>query len=185
MIVSRNSSIADSYFQLVRDGRVFVANATVTSPVGYGTAAGMGGPLLWNNSGNAQSGNNGVIAVILGLSLGWTTSPAAAGQAGLTFGTQGSTAPTSTTAIDNIANISVAGKTSQCSLYRVGTVAQAGRAFLPTHVVSTGGGTGPVFVPLDGLVQVMPGGYCAFAGSAALTTMVSNVGLVWAEIPLS
>ena len=187
MILSRNSSQADSYYQLAKSGQIFVANATVTAPVAFGTAAGMGGPLLWNNTGPAAGATGPrVMAVILGLAVGWTTAPAATGEMGITWGSGQASAPSSTTAIDGVACTLPGGAATkpQCNVYRVGTVANAGAAILVTHQVSTTTPAAtPVFVPLDGLVQVEPGCWASPAAAIAIATMVANISLVWAEIP--
>lgn len=185
MILSRNSSEADSYYQLVRDGKVFAALATVTAPVAYGTAAGIGGPLLWNNTGPGAAGSKRVLAVLLGLSIGWTNAPAATGALGVTVGKGQTSAPTTTTAIDGIGNLRPDGpSTPLCNLYRIGTIANAGTTIHITHSISTAATPSvPVWVPLDGLVVVPPGCWASVAGAAAIATLVAQISLVFAEVP--
>ena len=184
MILSRNSSEADSYYQLAKAGKVFVAFASVTAPVAFGTAAGMGGPLLWNNTGQAAGGVTRVMAVILGVAVGWTTAPAATGALGITWGSGQTAAPTSPTAIDGVANVLTSGPAPLCNSYRVGTVANAGTTILLTHSVSTAANPSQdIFQPLDGLVQVPPGSWASVAGAAAIASLVAKISLVWAEIP--
>ena len=183
MILSRNSTQADSYYQLARAGQLFVATAVVTAPVKWTTAAGMGGPLLWNNTGNAAGGGSRVMAAIIGVGVGWTTAPGATGQLGLTWGSGQTSAPTSTTAIDGVANMYPGGSAPLCNTYRIGTVANAGVPFLATHSVSTANGPATsTFETFDGMVQIPPGSWVSVAGAAAIATMVATISLVWAEI---
>ena len=185
MILTRNSSYVDSYYQLAKMGQVFTANAVVTAPVAYSTAAGIGGPLLWNNTGPSAGGNGAVVALILGLSVAWTTAPAATGELGITWGSGQTSAPTSTTAIDGVACTLPGFSGPDCNVYRVGTVANAGSTILVTHSISTAGTPSQsVFVPLDGLVQVPPGCWAAVAGAAAIASLVARISLVWAEVSL-
>jgi hypothetical protein len=185
MILSRNSSEADSYYQLVKSGRVFIAQTAITGLVAYSTAAGIGGPLLWNNTGQAAGGLSRVMAVVIGLSVGWTTAPAAAGVIGLTFGTGQTSAPTSTATITGVANIRPDIESEPlCNVYNSGTVANAGEVLIETHQVGTGTvSSQPLFVPLDGLIQVPPGCWAAVAGATAIATMVGQISLVFAEVP--
>ena len=186
MIISRNSSQADSYYQLARDGKAFEALTTITGLVAFGTAIGMGGPLLWNNTGQAAGGTGRVLAVLLGLSVGWTTAPAAAGVIGITSGTGQTAVPTSVTGITGAANLrpDLEGEPA-CNVYNAGTVVNAGEILHVTHQVGTGTvSVAPTFVPLDGLIQVPPGCWASVAGAAAIATMVAQISLVWAEIPL-
>lgn len=182
MIITRNSTQVDSYYELVKEGKAFNALTSITGLVAFGTAAGMGGPLLWNNTGNAKER---VMAVILGLSVGWTTAPGAAGALGITWGTGQASAPTSTTAITGVANLrpDYAGLPA-CNVYNAGTVAAAGTTVYLTHEVGTGTQSAiPTFVPINGLIQVPPGCWAAVAGAAAIASMVAKVSLVWAEVP--
>jgi len=184
MILSRNSSEADSYYQLVRDGKAFSALTSVTALVAFGTAAGIGGPLLWNNTGQGAAGGKRVMAVLLGLSVGWTTAPGGAGALGITWGSGQTSAPTSTTAITGVGNLRPdLSAAPLCNVYNVGTVANAGTTMVLTHEVSTGTDTSKqIFVPLDGLIQVPPGCWAAVAGAAAIASMVAKISLVFAEV---
>ena len=184
MILSRNSTQADSYYQLARAGQLFCATAVVTAPVKWTTAAGMGGPLLWNNTGPAAGGGARVMAVVIGVGVGWTTAPGATGQLGLTWGSGQTSAPTTTTAIDGVANMFPGGAAPLCNTYRIGTVANAGVAFLATHSVSTANGpAASTLETLDGMVQIPPGSWVSVAGSAAISSLVATISLVWAEVP--
>ena len=174
-------------YDFVAGGRanVFAAQAIVTAPVIWSTAAATGGPLLYNGS-NAN-GAKGVTAYLLALSCGITTSSAVAGCLGITGGP--TTAPASTTAIDSVMNLRfVTGTTTPlCSVYRLGTVSAHGVGFLQVFDVDTGTQTVDTLVGgfqhLGGMVEVGVGNFAAVAGSATLTTGVFNIGLVWAEVP--
>ena len=175
-----------SFYDLARGQRVFSATGTLTGQVAYTATAGMGCPLLWNNTGpNAGGATNGHIAVILGVSIGWTTAPAATGVMGIAVGNGQSAAPTSTTTISLAGNLVPGGRAPTMNTYIKGTVANAATAFFPTHSISTAGTpTDGMWVPLDGLVQIPPGGWAAVCAAAAIGTMVSWASLVWAEIPI-
>lgn len=175
-----------------------MAQAIITAPVGFGTAAGTGGPLLWNGSGGTNAaGVNlaGVNAVILGVSYAITTAETTTNIAlGLTGGAGQSAAPTSTTVIDgltcariNAGNVSANGFGNQCSVYRVGTVSTAGKWFFPLASLSTATITTIIptenYVDLAGMFVVPPGSWISVAGSATGTAAVLQIGLVWAEIP--
>ena len=187
-----------SYYDLCRKGQVFMAQAIVTAPVIYSTAAGTGGPLLWNGSGGVSGGSNlaAVDVVILGVSWGVTVASTVASILGLTGGAGQAAAPSGTTAIDGItktrivgSNIGPLGAGNQASAYRVGTVSTAGNWFHPlgdlTTTPITAFGNNPNFVDLGGMYIVPPGSWIAVAASATATTAVLQVGLVWAEIPRS
>lgn len=183
MLLSRNSSQVDGYYELAREGRVFVATADVTAPVAFGTKAAMGGPLLWNNSGPGLGGSQRVMAVILGVSVGWTTAPAASGAMGLTWGSGQASAPSSTRAIDGSGATVPGASPQRCNVYRIGTVANAGATILITHEVSKAANpSSAVFVPINGLVQVPPSSWASVAGAAAISRLVATVSLIWAEV---
>src|SRR4029077_3368446 len=110
---------SSSYYDYARRGLLFCATANVTSPVIYSTAAGTGGPLIWNNTGQAAGGSNRVLVVLLALGVGITTASAVAGALGITGGA--STAPGSTTAIDGLQNLNLGNPiAAQCNAYRKG-----------------------------------------------------------------
>src|SRR5580765_3622643 len=90
--------------------RLFAAYAIVTAPVIFSTAAGTGGPLLWNGSVNVN-------ARILRVGFAVSTASAAAGALGFTGATGQTAAPSSTTAIDSVTNLYVGGKNPSCSVY--------------------------------------------------------------------
>ena len=174
-----------SFYDLSRSQNVFSALGTLTGQVAYTATAGMGCPLLWNNTGPSAGGTNGVVAVILGLSIGWTTAPSATGVMGIAVGHGQTAAPTSTSAISLVGCLNSGGATPLCNTYIKGTVANAASAFFPTHSLSTAGTPSDgMWVPLDGLVQVGPGGWAAVCASATIASMVSWASLVWAEVPI-
>ena len=204
--MSYGGSMGSSYYDLARKGQIFMAQAIITAPVAYTTAAGTGGPLLWNGTGGSTtlsgegpgaiiSPNAQVDAVILGVSWGVTVAETTAGIAlGLTGGGGQTAAPTATTAIDgitssriNISNIGPKGAGNQCSLYRVGTVATAGNWFLPLASLDTAALAAlphqPNWVDLGGAIVVPPNSWLSVSASAAGTAAVLQVGLIWAEIP--
>jgi hypothetical protein len=116
----------------------YMARAIVTAPVIFSTAAGTGGPLLWN-PGATLTAPNKAVARLLKIGCAVTTASTVAGSLGLTGGFQGTTAPSSTTTIDSSANMTIGdvGHPSQVNVYRVGTPAAAGSWFLPIFNIST------------------------------------------------
>lgn len=183
MLLTLNSSRTDSYYQLAKDGRVFSALSTITGLPAYSATTGQGSPLLWNNS---KANGNGVLVIILGVSAGWTTAPSATGALGVTVGSGQTSAPTTTTVVDAVGNLNPSGPTvPQCNVYQKGTVANGGSTIIVTHSVSTAGGSqSPAFQSLNGLIVVPPGCWASIAGAAAISLMVADLSLVWAEIPL-
>lgn len=198
-----------SYYAHARTGGVFFATANVTAPVAYTTAAGTGGPLLWNGTGGVTILGGGEVgapqaaispaaqkdAVILGITYALTTAETTANVAlGLTGGANQIAAPTSTTAIDSLActlinripNAGPNGAGNACNVYRVGTVSAAGNWFFPlTSLSLTAINAQPMqpnFIDLHGLFTVEPGGWIAVSVSAASTAAVLQIGLVWTEI---
>lgn len=187
VIVTRNSSQADSYYELCREGRVWCALSLITGLPAYSATTAQGSPLLWNNTGQGLAGGQRVLAAILGVSVGWTTAPGASGAIGVTVGSGQAAAPTSTTAVDAVGNLNaaLASTTPLCNVYQKGTVTNGGSTIFVTHEVSTAAGnpTTDVFQALDGIVQVPPGCWASIAGAAAIASMVGKISLVWAEIP--
>lgn len=174
-------------YDFVASGRanVFAAEALVTAPVIWSTAAGTGGPLLYN--GSNSGGGKGVTAYLLSLSVNVTTSSTVAGALGITGGP--TTAPTATTAIDAVMNLRFASGAAspQCTPYRIGTVSAHGVGFLPIFDVDTGAQTVDTLVKgfehLGGIIEVGVGNFASVAASATLTSAVCSIGLVWAEVP--
>lgn len=169
------------YFEQANRGNLFTAHAIVTAPVIYTTAAGTGGPLLWNGSTTHK-------AVILAVGWGVSVVTTVAAVLGLTGGTGQTSAPTSTTAIDSVKNCYLGGAAPACTAYRVGTVAAAGSFFMPFGDLHTGAltvDTGSMnWFDVGGSIVVPQFGWVSVAASATASTAVGNFGLIWEEIPV-
>jgi hypothetical protein len=177
------SEVLAKYSTLVKAGVVYSAYATVTAPVIFSTAAGTGGPLIWNKPGSNVDAH--ILAVSFG---GLTTAATAAGSLGLTGNSGQAIAPTATTAIDAIGNMYVGGSSTKMGgVYRVGTPSNAGGQFFPLVAVGTGAITAieaiPSWVDVGGSFIIPPGTWGAVAGSATLTAGVLGIGILWAELP--
>ena len=164
-------------------GNIYCAfAAAVTAPVIYSTAAGTGGPLLWNGS-----TTNKVNAYLLGFGWSNTTASTVTGALGITGASGQPSAPTSTTPITNTANLKIGGQAPSCTPYILGTVANAGNFFLPCVQVGTGAitvdNTELAWVELGGAIIVPTACWAAVSASATLTTGVFALGLVWMELP--
>lgn len=170
------------YYQQAKSGKIFMAQAIVTAPVIYTTAAGTGGPLLWNPP------SSGVDAVILGVSFGLTTVSTVAAALGITGAGGQTAAPGSTTAIDGRSSGYVGGASSGCTPYRIGTPTNAGGFLLPFAALHTGALTVDSatvgFVDIGGMVIVPPGSWASIAASATASTTVGTFGMVWEEVPV-
>jgi hypothetical protein len=168
-------------FQQAGNGNIFAAYAIDTSPVIWTTAAGTGGPLLWNSPGS------GVNAYLIAVSFGVTVADTVAGSIGITGNTGQTVAPGTTTAIDSVANTYVGGPAPKCNTYRVGTPGAAGNFFFPIGMVLTGAITTQAmadnWVDLGAAIVVPPGAWASIAAAATLTSAVMQVGLLWAEVP--
>jgi hypothetical protein len=162
-------------------GACFAAQAVVTSMGLWSTAAGTGGPLLYNGT---TPGHGSVTAYITSVSFGLSVASTVAGAIGLTGGA--TTAPTATTAITSTANMWLGGAGSKCTPYSIGTVSTAGTFFLPLGHIHTGAVTVDTdddnTIHLGGFIVVPPGYFCAVAADAALTSAVIDVGLTWIEL---
>lgn len=173
--------------QLVRQfqqgglGSIFCAYAIDTAPVIYTTAAGTGGPLLWN------SPTSGVNAYLLAIAYGESVAATVAGAIGITGNTGQTVAPGSTTAIDSVANLYIGGSLPKCNTYRIGTPSSAGNFFMPVGMVHTGAITVDTqddnWIDLGAAVIVPPGAWASLAASVTLSSAVMQVGLIWAEVP--
>lgn len=176
------SELNGRYSALSRAGMLFMAQAIVTAPVIYSTAAGTGGPLLWNPPGS------GVVIQPIAVGFGVTTVTTVAAALGLTGGTGQNIAPTSTTAIDGSSPMFLGGAVSKINAYRIGTVATAGAFLLPFANLDTGALTtsfgGMNWIDVGGILTVAPASWCSVAASATASTTVATIGLVWAEIPV-
>lgn len=164
-------------------GNIYCAYAAaVTAPVIFSTAAGTGGPLLWNGSTTAP-----VTAYLLGFGYACTTASTVAGALGITGNTTQPNAPTSTSAITNVKNLSIGGRAPSCTPYILGTVANAGNFFMPMVQVGTGALTVDnnqlTFVELGGAISIAQGSWASVAASATLTTGVFAMALIWQEVP--
>lgn len=175
------SQLHGRYYEQALRGRLFTAHAIVTAPVIYTTAAGTGGPLLWNGSTTHR-------AVILAAGWGVSVVTTVAAIIGLTGGTGQTSAPGSTTAVDSVKNCFLGGAGPACTAYRVGTPSAAGNFFHPLGDVNTGALTtrpGSMnWIDLGGMFVVPPNAWISFAASATASTTVGNFGLVWEEVPL-
>lgn len=169
------------YYEQASRGKVFTAHAIITAPVIYTTAAGTGGPLLWNNSVTHRAA---ILAVGWGISVVTTV----AATLGLTGNSGQSAAIGSTTAIDSVKNCLIGGGNSAMSQYRVGTPAAAGNFFHPLGSLHTGALTvdtnGMTWMDIGGLFVLPPQSWISFAASATASTTVGNFGMIWEEIPI-
>ena len=172
------SEYAARYQELTRLSKVFNAYAIVTAPVIFSTAAGTGGPLLWNGSADVD-------AVLLAVGFGSTVVTTVAASLGMTGATGQPVAPTTTTAADAQGEGYIGGPVALCTPYRVGTPLVAGQFFLPFAQVHTGAltvdTTGVQWVDLGGSIIVPPQCWASPAASATATTLVAQISLVSAE----
>lgn len=175
------SMLGGAGYELARKGRVFMAHAIVTAPVVYTTAAGTGGPLIWN-------GSTDINVVLLKAGFGVTTVTTVAAALGITGQASQPVAPTSTTAIDSSKNLLIGGPASKATAYRVGTPANAGNFLLPFADLHTGALTTEPgmmrWVDLDGIIVAPPQSWVSIAASATASTTVAQLALVWAELPV-
>jgi hypothetical protein len=177
------SQLHGRYAEQARRGRLFWARGIVTAPVIFSTAAGTGGPLLYNGTNTAT----GVNAVLLGIGIVGTVASTVAAALGITGGP--TTAPSSTTAIDTSTNAMIGGSAPQCSVYRVGTPSAAGTFFMPLASVHTGaltvdGNDSSAFLDLGGSFICPPGSFLSVAASATATTLVAQISMLWEEVPV-
>ena len=176
------SELQAAYYEMAYRQKLFNAYATVTAPVIYSTAAGTGGPLLWN-------GSSSVNAVILAVGYSVSVVTTVAGSIGLTGNTGQVAAPGSTTAIDaGPRNNFLGGVAPLCTTYRIGTPTNAGNFFIPLADMHTGALTvdnaGVTWVDLKGCLIVPPQAWISLAGSATLTTLQIQASLIWSEVPV-
>lgn len=175
------SELLGRYSNMVKAGRVFSAYATITAPVIFSTAAGTGGPLLWN----PPSSNIDAHVLAVGFSTSVVTT--VAGGIGLTGNAGQAVAPTATTAIDASGNMLVGGGNPSVSAFRVGTPLQPGNRFFPLAQLHTGAltvdTTGITWMDVGGIFVVPPGCWGSLAGTATLTTLAIQAAVVWAELP--
>lgn len=176
--------VADAHGRLAEAstrGQLFFAHAIVTAPVVYTTAAGTGGPLIWNSSTNKNLS-------ILKVGLGVTVVTTVAAALGLTGNSGQTAAPGSTTAIDSSGNMLIGGPASAASAYRIGTPTSAGNRFLPFADLHTGALTvdnlGMCWVDIDGGLTVPPNCWVSIAASATASATVMQSCMIWEEIPV-
>jgi len=176
------SELNGRYYEQASRGRLFLANAIVTAPVIFSTAAGTGGPLIWNPP------TSGVNVSVLAITCGITVVSTVAAALGLTGNTGQTSAPGSTTAIDGRSSALIGGQASVSTPYRVGTPTNAGGFFFPLLHLHTGALTvdtaGFGWIDVGGAVVCPPGGWVSVAASATATTTVAQLGCLYAEIPV-
>jgi len=169
------------YYEQTFRKNVFMAHAIVTAPVVYTTAAGTGGPLIWNGSSSTN-------VVVLAVGIGITVVTTVAAALGLTGNTGQTSAPTSTTAIDSRANLFIGGAASNATPYRIGTVTNAGNFFLPLAHLHTGAltvdTTGMGWIDIGGGLVVPPNAWVSLAASATATTTVAQLAIIYEEVPV-
>lgn len=175
------SELHGRYYEAAYRGQVFLAQAIVTTPVIYSTAAGTGGPLLWN-------GSSTVRAELLAVGWGISTVTTVAAALGITGGAGQTSAPSSTTAADGRTSTLMGGPTSACTPYRVGTVTTAGTFLFPIGDLHTGALTvdtnGMHWVDVGGIFVINQYGWLSLAASATASTTVGTFGMIWAEYPV-
>lgn len=174
------SELNGRYYEQAFRKNLFWAHAIVTAPVIYTTAAGTGGPLLYNPAGST------VNAVLLAVGIGVTTVTTVAAALGITGGP--TSAPSATTAIDSRTNAFLGQASSVCTPYRVGTVSAAGTFFLPFANLHTGALTvdnaGVLWCDLGGSIIVPPGYFASVAASATASTTVASISMLYGELPV-
>ena len=175
------SQLHAPFWETTNRGNVFSAYAIVTAPVIYTTAAGTGGPLIWNGASNV---NVNILKIGYGISV-VTTVAAALGWTGNTGQT---VAPTTTTAIDASGNLRIGGAASLATAYRIGTPISAGGNFTPFADVQTGALTTTPgvmhWIDVDGLFVIPPNCWGSIAASATATTLVLRACVIWEEVPI-
>lgn len=180
------SELNARYYELAYRGRLFTTTAFVTANVIFSTAAGTGGPLIWNPPGSG-------INVVL-LKVGWavTVTTTITAAIGITGGSGQLLAPTAATAIDVAQKTTLVGSnfTSLAQAYEIGTVLNAGALFMAYGNVSTAAVTvqnpNPTWVDFEGSIIAPPGSWLS-AGSCSKTLSslaILHVSAMWAEVPI-
>lgn len=176
------SELQGRYYEQASRGNLFHAFAIVTAPVIFSTAAGTGGPLIWNPQ------NSGKNVSILAVTCALTVVTTVAAALGLTGNTGQTSAPTATTAIDQRSSGLIGGQASVATPYRVGTPTNAGNFFFPLLQLHTGALTvdnlGLGWIDVGGAIVCPPGAWVSLAASATATTTVAQLGMMYAEIPV-
>jgi hypothetical protein len=176
------SELNGRYYENALNKRLFTAFASVTAPVVWTTAAGTGGPLLWNPP------TSGVNATLLAITCALTVVTTVAAALGITGNSGQTVAPTTTTAIDGSGNNYVGGAASASKVFRIGTPSVAGTFFLPLLALHTGALTVDNqtigWIDIGGAVIVPPGAWASVAASVTAATTVAQLGLLYAETPV-
>lgn len=173
------------YYEQALRGNLYVAHAIVTAPVIYTTAAGTGGPLLWNNTSDKR-------AVILAIGVGVTVVTTVAAALGISGNTGQTAAPGTTTAIDSHGPTRIGAGASPMSLYRIGTPTNAVTAtsgfFMPLMHLHTGALTvdnvGACWVDIGGAVVVDPQCWASVSASATATTTVAQISMLYEVVSI-
>jgi hypothetical protein len=169
-------------YQLAYQKKLFQAHAIVTAPVIYTTAAGTGGPLIWN-------GSTSVNVVLLKVGFGISVVTTVAASLGITGNSGQTAAPSSTTAIDSNKSLFVGSNVApQSTAYRIGTPSSAGNFFIPFADLHTGALTvdnlGMGWIDLGGSIIIPPNSWASIAASATASTTVMQASLIYAELPI-
>ena len=176
------SEIMGRYYEMAYRGQLFRAHAIVTAPVIFTTAAGTGGPFLWNPP------TSKVNAVLIAVSIGVTVVTTVAAALGITGNSGQTAAPTATTAIDSSGNCFFGGPLPTSSVFRVATPSTAGNFLLPFAALHTGALTVDTvdggWFDMGGVLVTPPGAWMSVAASATATTTVASIGMLWAEVPV-
>lgn len=176
------SELQGRYYEQASRGNLFHAFAIVTAPVIFSTAAGTGGPLIWNPP---TSGKN---VSILAVTCALTVVTTVAAALGLTGNTGQTSAPGTTTAIDQRSSGLIGGQASVSTPYRIGTPTNAGGFFLPLLQLHTGALTvdnmGLGWIDVGGAIVCPPGAWVSLAASATATTTVGQLGVMYSEVPI-
>ena len=169
------------HYEQANRSNIYPAHAIIVAPVIFSTAAGTGGPLLWNGSTTHK-------ASILAVGWGLTVTTTVVAVLGLTGNTGQTAAPGSTTAIDSVRNCYIGGGAPACTAFRVGTPSSAGNFFVPFGDALTGAITTRIgsmnWVDLGGMFVLPPFTWISVAASATATTLAGNFSMIWEEIPI-
>ena len=177
------SELNGRYYEAAYRGNVFWAGALVTAPVIFSTAAGSGGPFIWNQSLTKN-------LVLLKMTCAIAVVSTVAGALGIGLGT--STAPSSITVPDacfaaNNPGVLLTG-TTNAVVGRIATPSAAAVNFFPVFSINTGALTVAAGLQMtyefDGGIIVPPGSFATICSSATLSTLQAKLGLCWMEVPI-
>ncbi len=175
------TEVMGRYATLAKSQKLFYASAIITAPVIYSTAAQLG-PMLWNRPGS------GIDAHLLAISVSQpTTASGVAGSLGWASSPQ-TTAPTTPTAITAVNCYAGGGASAMGAVNSTATVIVLPvPTFLPIIAVSTAAVSvnimGTNWIDVGGGVVVGPGTVGYLCASATMTSMVTTIGIIWAELP--